>query len=240
MTEIPWLEDEPEDDGEYWFPAIEDALTEPDGLLAAGGDLSPERLISAYKRGIFPWFDDHQPFLWWSPSPRCVMFPEEIHISKSLAKTIRKNRFEVSFDRDFNAVICACSDTRAEREGTWITEEMIDAYCELHQLGIAHSVECWLDGELVGGLYGLSIGKIFFGESMFSTASDASKVAYVALAKQLQAWDFALIDCQVSNSHLLSLGAKTIGRADFKQYLNKYTSAATPDWSKASADPQAC
>ncbi|MBN3561328.1 leucyl/phenylalanyl-tRNA--protein transferase [Aliamphritea spongicola] len=213
---IPWLTPE------CSFPPIEEALEEPNGLLAAGADLSPERLLSAYRQGIFPWFADDEPILWWSPNPRCVMRPEAIHLSKSLRKRIRREGFDVSFDNDFAAVIKACAEPRPGQPETWITEDIQQAYINLHRLGHAHSVEVREDGQLVGGLYGIAIGKLFFGESMFSRRTDASKIAYVFFAKQLQKWGYALIDCQVYNDHLASLGAEVIPRTEFKQYLDRY------------------
>jgi len=209
------------------FPDVEFALTEPDGLLAVGGDLSIERLTSAYQQGIFPWYSEGQPILWWSPDPRMVLQPENIKISRSLAKTIRNKNYKISFDQNFKDVIIACSESRLEKgklqNDTWILDDMIDAYIRLHEAGYAHSVECWQDDQLVGGLYGIAIGKIFFGESMFSRVSDTSKIAFVALAKQLKKWDFKLIDCQVYTSHLESLGANMINRKHFIQLLNQYT-----------------
>lgn len=214
---IPWLHtsDEP-------FPPIEQALDDPDGLLAAGGDLSLERLIQAYRQGIFPWFSPGEPILWWSPSPRCVLFPDQLHISRSLKKRLKNVDYKVVFDRNFPAVIDACSHPRSEENGTWITEEMKQAYCRLHKAGIAHSVEVYIDEQLVGGLYGIAMGKLFFGESMFSRCRDASKIAFVHLVEQLQSWGYALIDCQVKNPHLLSLGATEIPRSEFQNYLTKY------------------
>jgi leucyl/phenylalanyl-tRNA--protein transferase len=203
------------------FPPIEHALEDPNGLLAAGGDLTPKRLIDAYSKGIFPWFEQDQPILWWSPSPRAVLFPEKLHISRSLRKTLRKKIYHVTLDTAFTQVITACSQPRSYSDGTWITEDMIAAYIRLHELGYAHSVEAWRDGELVGGLYGIALGKLFFGESMFSRATDASKVAFVHLAKQLQIWNYKLIDCQVENPHLNSLGASLMPRHDFKTYLQR-------------------
>ena len=211
------------------FPDVELALTEPDGLLAVGGDLSIERLTTAYQKGIFPWYSEGQPILWWSPDPRMVLEPKNIKISRSLAKTIRKKTFHISFDRNFREVITACSEARLEKgkvqNETWIVDEMIEAYVRLHEAGFAHSVECWQDGKLVGGLYGIAIGKVFFGESMFSRVTDASKVAFVFLANQLNEWDFKLIDCQVYTSHLESLGAGMISRKYFISLLNQYTNS---------------
>ena len=208
------------------FPDVALALREPDGLLAVGGDLSIERLIAAYQQGIFPWYSEGQPVLWWSPDPRMVLRPEDIKVSRSLAKTIRKHDFEITFDQDFRNVISACSKPRLEKgvqQGeTWILDEMIEAYVKLHEAGYAHSVECWQGEKLVGGLYGIAIGKVFFGESMFSRASDASKIAFVFLSRQLQQWQFKLIDCQVYTSHLESLGASMITRKQFLTLLQQY------------------
>ena len=202
------------------FPPVENALTDPDGLLAVGGDLSPQRIVQAYKNGIFPWFDDQQPILWWSPNPRAVLFPEKIIISKSLKKRIKRKQFSVSCDQRFADVIKQCSSVpRMGQAGTWITAEMLQAYEQLHDLGIAHSIEVWENETLVGGLYGLSIGRVFFGESMFSARTDASKVALVYLSKQLQQWGFSLIDCQVTSAHLISMGAEEIDRCDFIRAL---------------------
>jgi len=211
----------PPDDADAGFPDASLALAEPDGLLAAGGDLSPERLLNAYRNGIFPWYSDGQPILWWSPNPRTVLYPEQPKVSRSLRKVLRQERFELSYDRAFERVIAACAAPRSEKAGTWITDAMMHAYTKLHRLGHAHSIECWLDGELVGGLYGVSIGRVFFGESMFSRARDASKVAFVQLARQLADWQFGLIDCQVYSSHLASLGARSIPRKLFLEQLDK-------------------
>jgi len=221
------------------FPDVELALQEPDGLLAVGGDLSIERLVSAYQQGIFPWYSEDQPILWWSPDPRMVLKPNEVKISRSLAKTIRKKKFQVSFDQDFENVILACSEPRLEKGSlqtdTWILDDMIDAYNQMHKEGYAHSVECWLDNKLVGGLYGIAIGKVFFGESMFSKVSDASKIAFVYLSKQLDQWGFKLIDCQVYTSHLESLGATMIPRKQFITFLSQYA-ADTPAHKQWQAD----
>lgn len=218
MVRIPVLDYHTQD-----FPPVENALQEPNGLLAAGGDLTPARLLRAYSLGIFPWFDDHQPILWWSPDPRAVLFPRNLHISRSLHKTLRAQRFRVTLDQAFEDVIAACAEPRRKSEGTWITDDIIEAYCTLHRLGFAHSCECWNDcDELVGGLYGVALGKLFFGESMFSRETDASKVAFVHLVRQLEAWDFPLLDCQVMNPHLASLGASYIPRSEFKRWLAEY------------------
>lgn len=203
------------------FPNVELSLREPDGLLAVGGDLSVARLLAAYRRGIFPWYSGDQPILWWSPDPRSVLFPEKLHISRSLRKTLRKQQFKITLDKAFADVIHACSQPRAGEPGTWITDEMQQAYIRLHLAGYAHSVECWLNDKLVGGLYGVAIGKIFFGESMFSKTADASKVAFVFLVHQLKRWQFGLIDCQIQSAHLDQFGAVLIPRNEFVSYLNE-------------------
>jgi len=204
------------------FPPLDKALREPNGLLAAGGDLSAERLIQAYRHGCFPWYQDGQPILWWSPDPRTVLFPEELHISRSLGKCLRQGRFRVTFDRDFARVTQSCAAPRDYVEGTWITPRMQTAYLELHRRGIAHSVEVWLEGELVGGLYGLAMGQLFFGESMFSRADNASKVGFATLVEHLRDWGFVLIDCQMPTQHLHSFGARAIPRAEFAGYLARH------------------
>ena len=208
------------------FPPAE--LADKDGLLAIGGDLSPERLLLAYSNGIFPWYSAGDPILWWSPSPRLVIFPDEFTIPKRLSRLIRQKKFSATVDQAFQEVIAACAtiDTRGEK-GTWITIEMIDAYCRLHDMGFAHSVECWMDGELAGGLYGISLGGIFFGESMFSRQTNASKVALVALVNKLQKWDFDLIDCQMKTEHLMQFGAREIPGAEFQKLLIKSLSRET-------------
>ncbi|WP_151670689.1 leucyl/phenylalanyl-tRNA--protein transferase [Nitrincola schmidtii] len=214
---VVWLEDSASP-----FPPVKRALHNPNGLLAAGGELSPQRLLTAYRQGIFPWFNPGEPILWWSPDPRCVIHPSEIHISKSLRKFIRQSDYTVTFDKAFTKVMQACAEPRSYQQGTWISPKMIAAYTALHHQGIAHSVEVW-DGEnLVGGLYGLSIGSLFFGESMFSRQTNASKIAFSFLCVQLQQWGFNLIDCQVHNEHLESLGAKLIERDAFCALLAKH------------------
>ena len=210
------------------FPPLHRALREPNGLLAAGGDLSPERLIQAYRHGCFPWFQDGQPILWWSPDPRTVLFPDELHVSRSLEKCLRQQRYKVTFDQQFSQVIQACAAPRTYADGTWITTPMQVAYLQLHEQGIAHSVEVWRDEELVGGLYGLAMGQLFFGESMFSRADNASKFGFVTLVRQLQAWGFVLIDCQMPTDHLESLGARSIPREQFAEYLQKHLDQPTP------------
>ncbi|MBU1329422.1 MAG: leucyl/phenylalanyl-tRNA--protein transferase [Gammaproteobacteria bacterium] len=213
------------------FPPLQQALREPNGLLAAGGDLSAERLIAAYRHGCFPWYQDGQPLLWWSPDPRTVLFPDELHVSRSLAKVLRQQHFTISFDQDFAAVIAACAAPRDYADGTWITDAMQQAYLELHRRGLAHSVEVRQDGVLVGGLYGLAMGRLFFGESMFSRTDNASKVGFVTLVRHLQAAGFSLIDCQMPTQHLHSLGARAISRANFASYLARDLDAPCPvDW----------
>ena len=206
------------------FPPLELALTEPNGLLCAGGDLSPQRILSAYSRGIFPWYAKDEPILWWSPDPRMVLHPSEFKISRSLRKTLRHGAYEVRLDSDFPAVIRACAKSRRrDQHGTWITAEMQDAYCTLHELGFAHSVETWVDETLVGGLYGIAIGKMFYGESMFSHATDASKIALAHLTRFLDRNGFGLIDCQMNTPHLASLGAREIPRGEFISRLQTLT-----------------
>ncbi len=196
------------------------SLAEPGGLLAVGGDLEPPRLLLAYSSGIFPWFNPEDPILWWSPDPRCILEPTGMHLSRSLLRTLRRGRFQVSCDRAFDDVVAACADVRRQQgEGTWLSREMAAAYRELHRLGYAHSVECWDAGELVGGLYGVCLGRCFFGESMFHRVADASKVTLAWLAGRLQAAGFELIDCQLANSHLVRLGAREIPRTLFLERL---------------------
>jgi len=207
-----WID---EQDPELRFPDPALAMQDPPGLLALGGDLGSERLLLAYRSGIFPWFGQGQPILWWSPDPRLVLFPEQLRVSRSLAKTLRNAPFRVTLDRDFAAVIDGCAAPRPGQAGTWITPEMRTAYLQLHDLGYAHSVECWQDDVLEGGLYGVAIGRIFFGESMFARIRDASKVGFVRLVRELQRRGFGLIDCQVRTAHLLSLGACPMARDDF-------------------------
>lgn len=197
------------------FPPVEAALREPDGLLAAGGDLSTERLLCAYRSGIFPWSDEGQPILWWSPDPRCVFGKGDFHLSRSLGRHLRQSTAEVRFNTSFSAVIRACAAPRISEQDTWITTDMIAAYERLHREGWAHSVEIWRDGSLVGGLYGLAIGRAFFGESMYSAESNASKIALLTLSRMIDADTFGIFDCQVPSSHLLSLGAKLIPRDEF-------------------------
>ena len=223
---IPWLRPTDPPDA---FPSVERALSEPDGLLCAGGDLTPARLLAAYRRGIFPWYSEGQPILWWSPDPRLVLFPAELRISRSLAKTLRNRGFRISFDTCFAQVAaeCAGSGDRAG-EGTWISPQMHAAYVALHGLGHAHSVEVWDNDQLVGGLYGIKLGRVFFGESMFSTARDASKVALCHLVEALRTQQVTLIDCQVASEHLFSLGARLIPRTEFIERLDEAMEPAAP------------
>ncbi|MBS7660510.1 leucyl/phenylalanyl-tRNA--protein transferase [Pseudomonas lalucatii] len=213
------------------FPPLERALRDPNGLLAAGGDLSAERLIQAYRHGCFPWFQDGQPILWWSPDPRTVLIPQELHLSRSLAKLLRQGRYRVTFDQAFSEVIRACAAPRRYADGTWITDEMQAAYLELHRRGIAHSVEVWQGEHLIGGLYGLAMGRLFFGESMFSRADNASKVGFATLVQHLQRWGFALIDCQMPTQHLHNFGARAIPRSEFAQALRRHLDQPSgADW----------
>lgn len=197
-------------------------LAESDGLLAVGGDLSPERLLLAYKKGIFPWYSVGDPVLWWSPSPRLIIIPLEFKVSRRLARFIRQEPFAITMDKAFRQVIAACAGPRRAESGTWITPEMLEAYVGLHELGYAHSVECWgKDGKLAGGLYGISLGGVFFGESMFSRVADSSKVALVNLVERLKGWDFDFIDCQMKTRHLMRFGAREIPGPDFRARLEK-------------------
>ena len=202
------------------FPPVEEST--PDGLLAVGGDLRPERLLEAYRHGIFPWYEEDQPILWWSPDPRAVLFPDKLHVPRSLDKTIRRGHFTVTLDTCFRDVMIQCAGPRPQypEGGTWITPAMIEAYTKLHELGHAHSIETWQEGNLVGGLYGVAIGGAFFGESMFSRATDASKVALVTLIRQLQTWGFQIFDCQQASPHVIALGAEEISRLAFIEHLN--------------------
>lgn len=214
MITLPWLGPDTLD-----FPPTAEALDDPNGLLAGGGDLRPERLIHAYRQGIFPWYEDGQPILWWSPNPRAVVFPERLHLSRSLRKVLRRGTFQVTADQDFESVMRACAAPRDGAAGTWITDDMLAAYVHLHDQGVAHSIEVWQDNRLVGGLYGLALGRVFFGESMFSWADNASKVGFAHLVAQLRAWQFQIIDCQVSSGHLFTLGAEEISREAFEKIL---------------------
>lgn len=209
-------------DDEVIFPDTEFALEKPNGLLAVGGNLSRERLKLAYQNGIFPWYSEPDPILWWSPNPRAVLYLDDLKVSRSLAKSIRNRNFEVFLNKDFEDVMYQCAKSREHQEGTWITDEMQAAYLDLHHIGLAHCVSVYLDGELVGGLYGISQGKFFFGESMFSKVSDASKVALFHLVEFLKEYSFLMIDCQVPNPHLKSLGSRNIPRTEFTQQLRKW------------------
>ena len=212
---IHWLRpDEP-------FPPVTAALADPNGLLAVGGELSAVRLIDAYRHGIFPWFSPGQPVLWWSPDPRMVLMPHELKVSRSLRKALRRRDYEVRADTCFRAVMQACAEPRPEQGGTWISAGMIAAYCALHEQGLAHSIETWIDGDLAGGLYGVALGRMFYGESMFTHAADASKIALVHLVRQIKRWHFGMIDCQLHTGHLASLGAREIPRADFMRKLQE-------------------
>jgi leucyl/phenylalanyl-tRNA--protein transferase len=200
------------------FPPVH--LAEKNGILAVGGDLSPERLTAAYSQGIFPWYSKGEPIIWWSPDPRFVLFPRELQVSKTMRQVLRRKIFEITMDEDFSGVIQGCQEPRKQEQGTWITREMRDAYLNLHEIGIAHSIESWRDGELAGGLYGVSLGKCFFGESMFARASNASKAAFITLVRKLDALDFLIIDCQVYTEHLFSLGGRFISRDEYLDILS--------------------
>jgi leucyl/phenylalanyl-tRNA--protein transferase len=221
---IAWIS---RDDSPDAFPPVDQAFTEPDGLLAAGGDLSADRLLYAYRHGIFPWYDDGQPILWWSPDPRCVLIPQEFHLARRLRRALRSSGFEVSFNSAFDEVIEACSEHREGQSGTWITAGMKKAFKAMHRDGFAHSVDVWRGGVLIGGLYGLSIGRVFFGESMFSRESNASKAAMLALCGELAERQFELLDCQVDSPHLSSLGAKLIPRPEFARILGNACKSGT-------------
>jgi len=227
METLPWLSNDP-----CLWPSPDSAFSEPNGLLAAGGDLTPERLLNAYSLGIFPWFSDGDPILWWSPSPRAVVIPEQFEASRSLKKLLKKNLYENRINTDFEGVIRACASIKREQTGTWITEDMIQAYITLHRLGWAHSFETWRGTRLVGGLYGLAIGKAFFGESMFSKESNTSKLAFWHLCRRLSEHEFTLLDCQVASDHLFTLGAIEMDRHVFQEHLQ--TALAVPsstiDW----------
>ncbi len=229
MIEIPWLPP----GRPQAFPPVDQALDEPNGLLAMGGDLSQARLLAAYRRGIFPWYEEGQPILWWSPDPRMVLFPHEFRMHRSLRKVLRNRGFDIRFDTNFQAVIEACAEPRPGQDGTWITEDMQHAYNRLHMAGHAHSVEVYDEQHrLVGGLYGVAIGRVFFGESMFSRVRDASKAGFATLVCHLQHWGFGLIDCQMETAHLASLGARSIPRSEFVRLLDRYCveDAPTGHW----------
>lgn len=223
---ITWLSQ-----ASYCFPPPERAMRDPNGLLAAGGDLSPERLLQAYRQGIFPWFNPGEPILWWSPDPRCVIYTDRLHVSRSLRKRLKRNDYTLTFDTAFEAVMDGCAEPRRNSSGTWISDEMRRAYTRLHRLGYAHSVEVWQDGELAGGLYGIAIGRMFYGESMFSRRTDASKLAFAWLVEQLRIWGYPIIDCQVHNQHLVSLGAEEIARETFLRELKRLVDdPCSPTW----------
>jgi leucyl/phenylalanyl-tRNA--protein transferase len=228
-TRLLWLDPA---DSTVEFPDVSLALREPDGLLAAGGDLCPERLLTAYRSGIFPWYEAGQPILWWSPDPRCVLLPGDLRIARRLARQIRNTHYEVTFDAAFANVIDACAAPRPSQRGTWITPAMRDAYLRLHQLGWAHSVEVWDDLQLVGGVYGVCIGRAFFGESMFSASPNTSKMALVALTQHMLAQGIEILDCQLVSPHLLSLGATLMPRAEFVDRLERICEepAQVEDW----------
>lgn len=236
MRPLPWL-----DPVRLDFPPAEDAFEEPPGLLAAGGDLRPERLERAYALGIFPWYEDGNPILWWCPSPRAVIRPHELHVGRSLRKRLRRRDYRVTMDQAFEEVILACAGPRDGARGTWITDGMIDAYLALHARGSAHSVEVWMDGELAGGLYGVGLGRCFFGESMFTHRTDASKIAFVHLLGQLALWDFPLVDCQMPNPHLDRLGVGTMDRAPFLDEIADLVQQTAPPvpWRMTYAWPDA-
>jgi leucyl/phenylalanyl-tRNA---protein transferase len=223
------------------FPPIERAMVEPNGLLAAGGDLSVERLLDAYSHGIFPWYSGDQPILWWSPDPRMVLFVDEFKLARSLRRTIDKRRFEIRVDSAFLAVVQGCAAPRDGHAGTWITAEIAAAYHRLHRCGHAHSVEAWADGELAGGLYGVAVGRMFFGESMFARVTDASKVALAHLVDILRRQDVPLIDCQQQTSHLARLGARPIRRREFAAALSRLvnSTATTDAWRAVASAPKA-
>jgi leucyl/phenylalanyl-tRNA---protein transferase len=227
MLQLPWL-----DPKILAFPNTSTALASPNGLLAAGGQLSPEWLLEAYSQGIFPWFSDDEPILWWSPSPRTIIYIDQLHVSRSLQKAIRRSSFSISFDQAFTDVMIACAQPRANQDGdgTWISDDIIDAYSELHRLGHAHSIEVWEGDELVGGLYGIAIGRMFFGESMFSRRTNSSKIALFHLVEQLKQWHYIAIDCQVHNNHLASLGAVEIPRKTLEELLQQYVQDTPCRW----------
>jgi leucyl/phenylalanyl-tRNA---protein transferase len=211
------------------FPHASEALTDPNGLLCAGLDLNAALVLKAYERGIYPWYSEDQPVLWWSPNPRMVLYPSYFMVHRSLRKTLKHTEYEIRVDTSFEAVMRACADPRPDQDGTWISEAVIEAYCDLHRAGFAHSVETWIDGELAGGLYGIALGRAFFGESMFMRRTDASKIAFTHLVLQLDRWGFELIDCQQQTRHLASMGAAPISREKFLRELDRLVhSVATP------------
>lgn len=215
---LTWL------DATTTFPPLPQALTSPNGLLAAGGDLSPQRLLDAYSQGIFPWYNPGEPILWWSPDPRMVLLPEQLRVTRSLAKVLRNRSYEIRVDTCFRQVMQECAAPRDADGGSWIGPEIIDGYCGLHESGHAHSIETWIDGELAGGLYGVALGRMFYGESMFTRHTDASKIAFVHLVQKLQQWEFGMIDCQMFTPHLSSFGAQLIPRQQFAAKLKELIS----------------
>ncbi len=215
MTSLIWLD---KNDG---FPPVTEALDEPNGLLCAGLELSSSRVLAAYERGIFPWYSEGQPVLWWSPDPRMVLRPGAFKLRRSLLKVLRNSDYEIRVDQHFESVMRGCAEPRPEQDGTWISDAIIDAYSELHRAGFAHCVECWMDGELAGGLYGIALGRVFFGESMFMRRTDASKIAFAHAVAQLKRWGFELIDCQQETQHLASFGAAPISRKTFVAELSR-------------------
>lgn len=232
MSTIRWLS---ASEGPDALPPASAALEEPNGLLAAGGALTPEWILAAYRAGIFPWYESGQPILWWSPDPRAVLRPDDLHVSRSLRRRLRSGQFRVSADRAFDAVLAGCAEPRRYTEATWITHDMARAYARLHTLGYAHSFEAWAGDTLAGGLYGVAIGRVFFGESMFARRTDASKVAFVHAVRFLASRGFGLIDCQVATAHLTRLGATTMPRKAFVDHLREHCADATPEgpWTEA-------
>lgn len=238
MTTLPWLSHL---DPPYSFPPVEAALTEPEGLLAAGGDLSPARLVAAYRLGIFPWYEEGQPILWWSPNPRAVLLPNDMHVPRRLRRLARQSVFRLTANRAFGQVIAGCAAPRPLSRGTWITAEMREAYLALHQQGVAHSIEVWLDEDLVGGLYGVALGRVFFAESMFSRESNASKIALITLGRAAADGGIELIDCQLENPHLNQFGIKSLPRPQFAQCVSRLAAlpAVISDWPRAVTDASA-
>ena len=228
ILELPRLGNNPDAP----FPPASDALDSPNGLLAWGGDLMPERLLTAYRSGIFPWYSEGQPILWWNPAPRCVIFPEKVYLSTRTRRRYNSGVYRLTADSAFAEVVSGCAEPRAHESATWITRDMLDAYCRLHQLGHAHSLEVWEDELLVGGIYGLALGSVFFGESMFSRRTDASKIALVALCRHLHGQGYGLLDCQVGNPHLYSMGCEEISRRSFEALLEDLIEQPQPygDW----------
>ena len=224
---LPWLDPK---DPHYPFPSPDDALDSPEGLVAAGGDLNPTRILRAYRQGIFPWYEEGQPILWWSPDPRGILFPAKFNAHKSLLRTIKRQQWKVTYDHAFQRVMVACAEPRSYSKGTWITKDMINAYCHLHQLGHAHSLEIWNQSDkLIGGIYGISMGSVFFGESMFSRVTDASKVALLYLSANLDLWDYHLLDTQLPSSHLEFLCGEPISRQHYLTLLDRFSQQPAKD-----------